>query len=211
MRIKKYPHSAIAIEEGGTKIIVDPGIWSPGVENETGVSAIFITHEHPDHYDPIRILTLLAANPEIQIVSNENVVEQLNHKGIPATAVKEGGRGSFGSISYSVHGKDHARIDADLPVVPNRGFLFNDRLYHPGDALHNPGMPIEILALPIMAPWARISDMLDYIRELKPRKLFPIHDALLTELGPYEAHTKRVVESIQSMYIHIKPGEEEDF
>jgi len=38
--------------------------------------------------------------------------------------------------------------------------------------------PIEILALPINAPWMRIAEAMDYAIELKPRMCIPVHDGI---------------------------------
>ena len=34
-----------------------------------------------------------------------------------------------------------------------------------------------------MAPWNKISEVIDYVREVKPRRAIDIHDALLTDLA----------------------------
>lgn len=208
MKIKKYGHSAIIVEERGTKILVDPGIWSPGIEEEQDLDAICITHEHPDHFSIEYIKTLFANNKNVPIYTNEGVGVQLEENDLPYSLVKEGDKFTVSEISFSIHGKLHALIDKDWPQPLNTGFLFNDRLYHPGDALHNPGKPVEVLAVPIMAPWAKISETLDYIREIKPEMFFPIHEGLLKELGLYEMQAKRVGDAIGSAYELIKEGEE---
>ena len=37
--------------------------------------------------------------------------------------------------------------------------------------------------LPVMAPWNKISEVIDYVREVKPQRAYDIHDALLTDLA----------------------------
>ena len=37
--------------------------------------------------------------------------------------------------------------------------------------------------LPVMAPWSKISEVIDYVREVKPQRAYDIHDALLTDLA----------------------------
>lgn len=206
MKIKKFGHSAIRVEESNTNILVDPGVWSPGVENETGLSAICITHEHADHFS-IEHIKKLKANNTAEVFTNSAVAELLQAESIEATIVADGDTQTVGSISFSVHGEKHALIDTDWPQPLNTGFLFNETIYHPGDALHNPGKQVPVLAIPIMAPWARIGEMLDYIREIHPKKFFPIHEAMLKELGLYELQAKRVGESVNSEYVLIKEGD----
>ncbi len=42
---------------------VRPGNFSHGFEGITGLDAILITHQHPDHADPARLPALVDANP----------------------------------------------------------------------------------------------------------------------------------------------------
>ena len=56
-------------------------------------------------------------------------------------------------------------------------------VFHPGDALTVPEQPVETLLLPINAPWCKVSETADYVREVRPKHVVDIHDALLGELG----------------------------
>jgi|SRR3989344_1058632 len=56
---------------------------------------------------------------------------------------------------------------------------FGDRLFYPGDALYNPKLSVEILALPVAGLWLKISDAVDYAKQIKPKFAFPVHDALI--------------------------------
>ena len=40
--------------------------------------------------------------------------------------------------------------------------------------------------LPVMAPWSKASEAIDYLREVRPRRAFDIHEALLTDLALYD-------------------------
>ncbi|WP_040905715.1 MBL fold metallo-hydrolase, partial [Streptomyces griseoflavus] len=87
-------------------------------------------------------------------------------------------------LDVQVHGELHAVIHPDIPRVTNVGYLVDGgKLFHPGDALTVPGGPVETLMLPVMAPWNKISEVIDYVREVKPRRAYDIHDALLTDLA----------------------------
>jgi L-ascorbate metabolism protein UlaG (beta-lactamase superfamily) len=66
-----------------------------------------------------------------------------------------------------------------MPQIDNVGFLIDNRLFYPGDALTEPGKEIEILALPAAAPWAKLSEVVDYALAVKPKIAFPVHDSIL--------------------------------
>ena len=48
MRITKYGHACVRIEQDGRVLVVDPGVWTEP-EAVTGADAVLITHEHADH------------------------------------------------------------------------------------------------------------------------------------------------------------------
>ena len=49
MKITKFGHSCLLVEEGGARILLDPGKYSILQNNVENVDAIVITHEHQDH------------------------------------------------------------------------------------------------------------------------------------------------------------------
>jgi L-ascorbate metabolism protein UlaG (beta-lactamase superfamily) len=83
----------------------------------------------------------------------------------------------------AVFGRDHAAVHPDLPVIPNVGYLVGGRLFHPGDALTEPGAAVELLAVPAGAPWLKLADAVDYVREVGPRVAVPVHEKVLSEVG----------------------------
>ncbi|WP_208638123.1 MBL fold metallo-hydrolase, partial [Streptomyces murinus] len=83
-----------------------------------------------------------------------------------------------------VHGELHAVIHPDIPRITNVGYLLDGgKIFHPGDALTVPDQPVETLMLPVMAPWNKIAEVIDYVREVRPQRAYDIHDALLTDLA----------------------------
>ena len=73
----------------------------------------------------------------------------------------------------------HAQIHPDIPRVTNVGYVIDDRLLHPGDAIDVTDHDVEILALPTMAPWMRMAEAVDFLRAVSPKVAVPIHDGLL--------------------------------
>jgi L-ascorbate metabolism protein UlaG (beta-lactamase superfamily) len=179
MQITKFGHSCILLDDGQTKILFDPGVFSdiPDIKP----NAIIITHTHQDHLDIGKLQKLLQSN-EPRIITNTEVRAELEKNDIAAAEVLEDGQSlEVGSVKISAHGNDHAIIHPDLPKSQNTGYLINESIYHPGDALHVPSKPVEILLLPLVAPWSKISETFDYITSVKARVNFPIHDAFLVD------------------------------
>lgn len=112
------------------------------------------------------------------------MVERWSARRAQVTAVAAGDRVDVAGFDIAVSGDLHAPIHRDIPRVTNVGYLVDDgKLFHPGDALTVPERPVETLMLPVMAPWNKISEVIDYVREVKPRRAYDIHDALLTDLA----------------------------
>lgn len=71
--------------------------------------------------------------------------------------------------------------------------------------------PIEILALPVSAPWMRIAEAIDYAIELKPKICIPVHDGIWK--NPKMLHTlaKRILEPTGIEVRVLKLGERVEF
>src|SRR5207245_4078201 len=73
-------------------------------------------------------------------------------------------------------------IHPDIPRVANLGYLLDGRVYHPGDSFDVPGdAEIDTLFVPVSAPWLKASESVDFIRAVRPRHAYALHDALLND------------------------------
>ncbi|MEV6503147.1 MBL fold metallo-hydrolase [Streptomyces prunicolor] len=183
-KLTKKSHACIRLEKDGRTLVIDPGLFTE--EDATaGADAILVTHEHVDHFSEDRLRAGLEANPEAEIWTLKSVADQLS-AAFPGRVHTVGHGDTFTAAGFDVqvHGELHAVIHPDIPRITNIGFLVDDgRVFHPGDALTVPDHTVETLMLPVMAPWSKISEVIDYVREVKPQRAYDIHDALLTDLA----------------------------
>jgi L-ascorbate metabolism protein UlaG (beta-lactamase superfamily) len=180
MRITKYGHACLLVEEGGAKLLIDPGIWNP-TPDVSGLGAILITHEHQDHMNLTQIRAVLGQNPDAVVYTHEAVGRLLDEAGIAYTPIAEGETVAVKGVSVQSFGHDHAPIYGPSPCR-NTGYLIGERLYVPGDALHDvPNRQVEVLALPTGAPWMKLAEAIDYAKKVNPKTVFPVHDAIYTE------------------------------
>lgn len=196
MRLQKRSHACLVVDTAGARLVIDPGGFSPGAEDVDGVTAVLLTHQHADHVDVDRLRALLDRNAGAQVVADVGTAQRLrDDAGLEATVAEPGDVLELGGARVEVVGDGlHAEIHPDLPRVPNVGYLVDGRLLHPGDALTVPDRPVEILAVPAVAPWMRVADAVDYLRAVRPRVAVPIHEAVaavpqlyygqLRDLGP---------------------------
>jgi L-ascorbate metabolism protein UlaG (beta-lactamase superfamily) len=186
MQLTHFGHSCLLASfrddvGGDTSVLFDPGNFSHGFEGITGLSAILITHQHPDHADTARLPALLEANPQAALYADPMTAAQLGERW---TAVNVGDAFSVGHLSVRGVGGKHAVIHPDIPVIDNISYLIGDadhpvRLMHPGDALFDPREPVDVLAAPAAAPWMKISEAVDYLRAVAPTRAVPIHQGII--------------------------------
>lgn len=181
MKITKFGHCCFTIEESGVKLLTDPGSFTTEQNDATGIDTILITHEHADHYHLDSVKALLKNNPGAVIVTNQAVGALLQKEGIAHTQVGEGESIDIKGISIQGFGHEHAKIYETYGQVENTGYLIQKKLYFPGDALHNPGQAVEVLALPVYGPWMKISEAIDYAKAMKPKMVFNMHDTPVKE------------------------------
>ena len=182
MRLTKFGHSCLLVEEGRARMLFDPGTLS-GFEELEGLTAVLVTHQHNDHLDRDRLRGLLDRSPRVRVVSDEGSAELLGEAGAEVQVVHDGDELEVGGVGVRVTGRHHAVIHPDIPVIPNVGYLVGGRLFHPGDAFTPPGQPIEVLAVPAAAPWLKLSEAIDYLRQVRPKVAVPVHEKVLSAAG----------------------------
>jgi L-ascorbate metabolism protein UlaG (beta-lactamase superfamily) len=180
VQIVHLGQSCVLAEIGAARLLLDPGVYSTGFEGLTGLDAILVTHQHPDHLDLDRLPALLAANPAAELIVDAGSAGPLADAGIAHQVVGPGERLELAGATVDVIGGEHGVIHPDIPVIPNNGYLIDGgAVLHPGDSFAPPGQDVDVLLLPTAAPWLKISEAVDYLRAVDPGLAVPIHQALL--------------------------------
>lgn len=172
MKVTKLVHSCLLIEEGGVNVLLDPGIYSwesekVNVATIDKLDHIFITHPHADHYSLDFLGALLEKFPDVQIVSNQEIVEDLRQHSIEASAETPDFAESFTA--------QHEELPWGIEPPQNTGFHLWNKLTDPGDSFAFTKTN-EVLALPIQAPWGAPTQAFKKALELKPQRIIPVHD-----------------------------------
>ena len=185
MRITKYSHSCLRVEGDGV-LVIDPGVFSERSALD-GVDAILVTHEHPDHIAVAAVVEAAQQRPGLPVYAHPDVLALLADFPGETVAVEPGRRFSVAGLNIAAFGGQHAVIHPDIPRITNVAYLVDDgstNFYHPGDSYVAPeGASVETLFVPLHAPWAKVSETIDFVRQVKPGRVFALHDALLKENG----------------------------
>ena len=187
MRLTHLGHACLLVETGGQRLLVDPGVFSQGIVDVTGLNVILVTHQHADHVDLQRLPAILEANPQARLYAEPQAAAVMAEAGIGSEHTVAGEELSFGRVLVMPVGEKHALINEALPRIGNLGVVIRAEgeptLFHPGDAYDAVPGQIDILAVPLNAPWTASRETVAFAQRIAPQVSIPIHDALLNDIG----------------------------
>ncbi|MBP6880958.1 MBL fold metallo-hydrolase [Candidatus Saccharibacteria bacterium] len=180
MKITKYVHSCLLVEDEGKAVFIDPGKWSmesaiADLANWPRIDYVLVTHEHPDHMDINFIDTIRDYNPECLIISNKTVTDKLDARGMHASI------STPSEINMATTA--HAPMWTGQPAPPeNSLFTLWNKLTHVGDSFQMI-RPAPIVAMPIVSPWGSFAGAMELLLQMQPQAVIPIHDWHLSDEG----------------------------
>lgn len=181
MKITKFEHAFLQIELSAQQLLIDPGVYSPTLPKLENVVGVVLTHLHDDHSYLPHIAAIKQRFPNARIFGPAEVATKLGE--IDCEVVMHGSHIEVGEFGLDFFGDLHQEIHGSIPLVQNVGVLVNSKLYYPGDSYTQCEYPFELLACPSAAPWMKISDLIDYLEAVKPKRAFATHNAILSEHG----------------------------
>ncbi|MDB5083052.1 MAG: fold metallo-hydrolase [Chloroflexi bacterium] len=181
MRITKYIHSCLLLEEAGHKLLFDPGKFSfieGRVKPELfgDVNAIAISHEHPDHVD-VDALKQIVGQSRATVIANSQVAARLQTEGIAVQSLETGPQEVGGFTIQAIPAQHEPILAGELPQ--NTAYLVNGRILNPGDSFQPSLLAyagVELLILPVMAPWLTELAVYEFARKIQPQQVIPVHD-----------------------------------
>lgn len=208
MKITKLTHACLLIEIDQKQLLIDPGVFTEDIPELPNLSAVIITHLHPDHINDVWLAQLQTNMPDVPLYAAQDVAEAYSQ--IKFEVITDAQTIQVDSFSVDYWLTKHELVHKSLPQPQNLAIMVNDDLFYPGDSFLKPDKPVKTLACPASAPWLKISEVIDYIHSIKAGLVFPTHDALLSDAGNsvYHRMMKKACEDAGSRWHYAIPGEQ---
>lgn len=209
MKIRHLVHSCLLVEIAGRRLLVDPGGFSGaavrGLDAEvlSGLDAVLITHQHPDHLDRALLEEVLGRAEGAEVIAEPETAALLAEPAggaaaVPAQRLLALAAGDVHelpaapgepAVRIEAVGGRHAIIHPDIPGVGNSGLVLSagdgPRLGITGDSLEPvpPFQGIDVLAFAVVAPWSKMAETIDFLRAVRPALALPVHDGIASDVG----------------------------
>ncbi len=181
VRLTKLGHACALLEgAGGGRLLLDPGDLAGDLSALPPFDAVVVTHAHPDHVDTAKLAQAVDGR-KVPVIGSPGAEDLVRNAGIDDFSELEEGSIQIAGIEVTAHRTPHAVIHPDFPLPPHFSLTFGDRLYTPGDSFVPPPHPVQVLLTPLGAPWMKLSEAIEFVRQVQPPRAVPFHDG---GLGP---------------------------
>lgn len=173
MKITKFVHSCLLVEDAGRVALFDPGnfsydagFFSPASFN--ALDDIIITHAHSDHCHIPLLQELVKSFPSATITTIPDVASKLTALGFANVKTES-------TSDIKMFDVNHESVSPLGQAPANTGFHYLDKLTNPGDG-YGFEQSKDVLVLPVTAPWGCVVRAAGLILQLKPKYVVPVHD-----------------------------------
>ena len=209
MKITKLQHACLILEHDGHRLVIDPGNFTEPLDDIADVTAVVFTHTHDDHCWPAQLDRILRANPSARLTGPASVAEKL--RGYPVQSVYPGDSVRVPGFDLTFGGGTHALIHSSIPRIENVSVQVGG-LYYPGDSFAVPDVEPTVLAVPSSAPWLKVAEVIDFVHAVRPRIVFPTHNAYWSDIGNrvVNARIQEATEQVGGRFVSLEPGQSLD-
>lgn len=207
MKITKYEHACLLLENEGKHLVIDPGNYVTSLSDVSNISVVVMTHFHRDHCDEDLVRKIATANPEVQLFGTQEVADKL--QGFEIIVIDTDSIHTSNGFELDFTVGTHAVIDSEAPTVQNLSVLVNNALYYSGDSLTPCSKPFKCLAAPSSANWFKMAEMQPLLESSDCQTVFPTHNALWTDSGITNANKwlETFAMRYDKQFRYLLPGE----
>ena len=210
MKLSRLIHSCLLIEDSRANVLIDPGNFSwqdeyVQIASLPKIDYILITHKHGDHLEPEFIKSVLESSPETIVISNREVVDELENSNIDAQ--------TNAPDWIEMTTLEHPDLWQGMPSCKNTVFTLWNELTVFGDNRQLDKVSFAgTVAFPIVAPWGSLVEAINLLTEASPKRVIPVHDWHLSEAGQ-EWYYSRMSDALTDRgikFLGLKPTESID-
>jgi L-ascorbate metabolism protein UlaG (beta-lactamase superfamily) len=206
MHITWLGQSGYLLASAGQRLVLDP-YFSNAVERLQGLrrlvpppcpatelqpDALFITHDHLDHFDEETVAAIMQSAPACRLIGPASVMRHAEKLGLPVaclTPLASGVTVTLGSISITATPARHSDPSSVGLLIQVENIL----LWFSGDTLYAPELARQILSLAQRPPDIacvcingklgnmNMSEAVALLEELQPRLTVPTHYGMFAE------------------------------
>lgn len=182
MKLTKYDHACLLVDNGQQKLLIDPGKYTNLPPDLSHVQTVIVSDEHFDHFDVDNLKTILQQSPQAEVLATETVAAALAQEGVEAVAVS--GQKTFSGPGFEIDlvEVDHAPVYGPSPCKVLTVGL-GDFLYYPSDSFVASSREYLVLALPVGGPWFNMTEAVDLAKSMSAKYIVPTHNIHLSQLG----------------------------
>lgn len=212
MKTTKFEHACLILDNGTSRLVVDPGSFTNLPEDLTGISCVVVTEEHVDHFNLENIQKILAQSPDAKVLSTAAVADQLKKAGVTCEAISGEKQTEVGGFKLTFKEGDHAVVYGKSPCRVLT-LKVDDFLYYPSDSFIPTDDTVQVLALPTCGPWHKISESVDFANKINSKQILVTHNGLYNETGNTVANsfTSNNLADKEREYIFLEVGESKEF
>ncbi len=171
MKLTRYFQSCLLVEDGDARVLIDPSGQDADNYDKFGkLDAVIYTHEHMDHFDPDMAEKFVGDG--VKIYANASTAKQMKTQ---PEIVSDEQEFEVSGLKVQARELPHCLMVNGDTSVQNTGYLFAERLFHPGDGKELDGLNVEILAAPISGPDISLHDAYAFTMQVGAKQVVPIH------------------------------------
>lgn len=208
MKLTKYEHACLLLDNGQSRLIIDPGCFTKLPDDLSGIGCIVITEEHVDHFNLSNIQDILSQSPDAKIFTTKAVSVELSKSNIEATAINGSQEVEHDGCHLSFNEVPHAAVYRKSPCQ-SLSIKVDGYLYYPSDSYSGIDDKVEVLALPASGPWHKLEEAIDLANAIDSPIILATHNWLYNIDGEIVANNfiKANIADKDRKYVYLKPGE----
>ncbi len=210
MKITKYGHACLLVEDDNRRLMIDPGSLTKLPAKLDNVAVVIVSDEHYDHFSIDNLKAILDQSPDVHIYTTAVVADHLTANNINCQAIVGHQVIDSGGFKLDLNEVDHAIVHGSSPcrVLTVK---VDDWLYYASDSFVPTTAKVKVLAIPTSGPWFKTTTAIDYANAITAEYLIATHNGLNSDIGNQVIHNSMVSHIKNKQFVYLVDGESHQF